>query len=209
MRLTEAPSRILAHPLVHRAAQILGAPGAKGRLRKIGRRYQRRPPRRAKVLEVACGPVPAFELPEAFCVGLDVEGDHVRSFLRFARWGVVGDATALPFRSASFWEVRCCAFLHHLSDEDALRALREARRVVSPEGAMLVMDGVWPKRPWARPIAWLVDFLDRGRHFRTEEELLRLVERALRRRPRARRYTHAWNGLEVVVLDPISPEGDG
>lgn len=42
---------------------------------------------------------------------------------------VMGDALALPFADGSMDYVLCSMFLHHLSSEDALRAVREMRRV--------------------------------------------------------------------------------
>jgi ubiquinone/menaquinone biosynthesis C-methylase UbiE len=52
--------------------------------------------------------------------------------------GVTGDALALPFADSSFDVVHCCLFLHHLSEEESIRFLREALRV--SRRAVLVND---------------------------------------------------------------------
>jgi SAM-dependent methyltransferase len=46
------------------------------------------------------------------------------------------DMRALPFRSASFGAIWCCATLLHLTADDALVALGEMRRVLLPGGLL-------------------------------------------------------------------------
>jgi SAM-dependent methyltransferase len=52
--------------------------------------------------------------------------------------GVAGDALALPFADSSFDVVHSCLFLHHLTEEQTVRFLREALRVC--RRAVLVND---------------------------------------------------------------------
>lgn len=44
---------------------------------------------------------------------------------------VAADATELPFATGSFHVATCCTALHHFEDDDAVRVLRELRRVAT------------------------------------------------------------------------------
>jgi ubiquinone/menaquinone biosynthesis C-methylase UbiE len=61
-----------------------------------------------------------------------------------------GDATALPIADGSAAAVICSLLLHHLPPEPKLAALREARRVIRPGGALHIADWGRPADPLAR-----------------------------------------------------------
>jgi SAM-dependent methyltransferase len=102
-----------------------------------------------RVLEVGAGPglvtdvlrrrapwVVAVELDEplAAALGRRLEGGNVEV--------VTADASALPFRSASFSAVACFTMLHHVPSlpmQD--RMLAELRRVLRPGGVLVGTDG--------------------------------------------------------------------
>jgi len=92
------------------------------------------------VLDVGCGAadVPRAILTSARRRGHDLEItclDRSEQMLAIASRDaggmsfLRGDATALPFADASFDVATCCLALHHFVREDAIRALRELRRV--------------------------------------------------------------------------------
>ncbi len=63
-------------------------------------------------------------------VGVDVNPSSVNTIAARADIeSVQGDALALPFADSSFDMVVCSLFLHHLTDEVAVKLIREMRRV--------------------------------------------------------------------------------
>jgi ubiquinone/menaquinone biosynthesis C-methylase UbiE len=72
---------------------------------------------------------------------------------------MVGDAGALPFRDSSFDLVLCNSVLHHIANPS--RLLAEIRRVVTPDGAILLRDLRRPSRfGFPFHVRWY------GRHYR-------------------------------------------
>lgn len=99
----------------------------------------------------------------------------------------VGDACELPFPSETFDAVTCIQVLHHF--ESPVEALREARRVLKPEGAALFADMVRPpgeivKRLYVRVFGAEYDalqkrlYLDSLRAALTPKELASAVREA-------------------------------
>lgn len=72
-------------------------------------------------------------------VGLEHETDRAQVAARHAPV-VVGDATTLPFATATMGTVLCIHVLHHLRDPAAV--LSEARRVLGPGGHLLLAETV-------------------------------------------------------------------
>ncbi len=104
------------------------------------RRFRRLLGARARVIDIGCGP--GLEMADLSLMGLDATGlDVSREQLRLARdrlpsaalaWGT---ALALPFAPASFDGAWASASLHHLTREEAPRALAEIRRALVDGGA--------------------------------------------------------------------------
>lgn len=114
--------------------------------------------------------------------------------------GFLAPAEHLPFADDSFDEARATGFLHHLSDENAIAAIREMHRCLRKGGRLIVLEDVWPLRARTRPIAWLIRRLDRGKYMRTEERLLALFQEACPGSWECRRFTYTLVGHELLYL---------
>jgi ubiquinone/menaquinone biosynthesis C-methylase UbiE len=111
-------------------------------------------------------------------VCLDVEGPKLAHLRRTGATGapVLGDATRMPFRTASLDLVVCVDMSHHLTDSELEAALGEARRVLRPAGRLVFLDAVLNDR-WIGRTLWS---LDRGSHPRPATELRATVTREFR-----------------------------
>ena len=111
-------------------------------------------------------------------VCLDMEGPKLAELRRTSRSGapVQGDATRLPFRSASVGIVVCVNVSHHLTDSELDAALREVQRVLHPSGRLIFLDAVLNDR-WIGRMLWS---LDRGSHPRRATDLRAAVMRGFR-----------------------------
>jgi ubiquinone/menaquinone biosynthesis C-methylase UbiE len=105
-----------------------------------------------RLLDVGCGPgldtawLAPLVAPSGMVVGLDRDAGMIRAAGRGRRGRpaaahLVGDGSALPFRSASFDGVRADRVLQHAIDPEAL--LAEMVRVTRPGGTVLCVDTDW------------------------------------------------------------------
>lgn len=135
-------------------------------------RFAAHMPQGASVLDLGCGPGCDGALLRAHglrVVGLDLSLGMLRAGIaEFPFPRVQADLRALPFACASVAGVWANACLLHLSPEDALRALREIKRVVPP-GALVHLsvkegqDSGWETARYGRPRwfhFWSADALD-------------------------------------------------
>jgi ubiquinone/menaquinone biosynthesis C-methylase UbiE len=108
-------------------------------------------------------------------VCLDMEGPKLAHLRRTGRTGtpVQGDATRMPFRTASVDLVVCVDVSHHLTDSELDAALDEVKRVLHPSGRFVFLDAVLNDR-WIGRTLWS---LDRGSHPRRAIELRAAVTR--------------------------------
>lgn len=140
-----------------------------------------------RVLDVACGPgnfsreFAHAAGQEGLVVGLDASRTMLaRGAADGERAGaanlalVRGDATALPFRDASFDGVCCFAALHLFAEP--MGALDEMRRVLAPGGRIALMTSI--RRPvTVRPMKPVVERLSGMRVFEPEEITAALAQR--------------------------------
>ena len=140
--------RALIHDLIMRLQDRLGL--WKLRVKAVG-------PAQGRVLEVGVGTGMNFRHYRSAkeIVALDTDPaliDRARARARAAGCPVLlteGDACALPFRDASFDTV--VETLIFCSVPEALRGLREARRVLRPGGVIRMLEHTRSPRPrWAR-----------------------------------------------------------
>lgn len=91
--------------------------------------------------------------PGVSVVGLDPDRKAlVRGRKKSAQAGVSiqfdqGFADKLPYPDASFDRVFSSFMFHHLHEQDRVKALSEARRVLAPGGSLHLMDMVRPRGP--------------------------------------------------------------
>lgn len=111
-------------------------------------------------------------------VCLDVEAPKLAHLHRTGRNGapVLGDATRMPFRTASVNLVVCVDMSHHLTDSELEAVLGEVQRVLHPSGRLVFLDAVLNDR-WIGRALWS---LDRGRYPRRATDLRAAVTRGFR-----------------------------
>lgn len=122
-----------------------------------------------RALDVGCGTGELLRMlaplrPEATFIGADVDPD-VLTIAR-AKLTSVGSrvtllearADALPLPSSSFDLVISSMMLHHLDTATKVSALREWRRVLSPGGALLLVDLGVPRPCWLKLLLWPLRF---------------------------------------------------
>jgi ubiquinone/menaquinone biosynthesis C-methylase UbiE len=111
-----------------------------------------------RVLDLGCGTATLLLLLKERCPSAEVVGvDGDPKVLAFARakaekQGVAirfdeALATQLPYGDASFDRVLSSLMLHHLTRDEKLQALREARRVLAPGASFHLVD-FGPPRNW-------------------------------------------------------------
>lgn len=152
---------LLERPLIYRAWQ---APFAAQKLRPIADLPALR--KAGRVLDMACGPGNHAHLFDpASYTGVDTNPDYVASARqRHAGQFEVGDACSYaPADGEGFDLIFANSFLHHLSDEQAQQALANMARLCKPNGRLLLMDLVLPKK---RSVARVLARADRGDHAR-------------------------------------------
>jgi len=76
---------------------------------------------------------------------------------------IAADAAALPFRDARFDRVSISLGLHHMPRETRYLALREAHRVLQPEGVLYLQEYNLPRRGAARLLALFYARIDFSR----------------------------------------------
>jgi len=81
---------------------------------------------------------------------------------------VVMDALNMTFANDSFDNVLVIGFLHHLSDEDSSKALSEIKRVLKPDGKLLLIEDSPTRDKW-NVIDKYLQKLDEGENIRPAE----------------------------------------
>lgn len=177
MRAVMAPVyRVLEHASGYALAQVLARPTT-DRFRELIRKQVHAKPGE-KLLDVGCGTGNYRGSFGCEYFGVDINPDYIekaRSHLdgRFA----VMDCTRLDFESGTFDHVITIATTHHLTDDELVRVVREARRVCKSSGRVHVLDAILPVTPnFTFKRIWFG--LDRGRYPREYEHLCDLVAKA-------------------------------
>lgn len=128
------------------------------------------------ILDIGCGlGVHRKLFSKCRYTGIDINPEYI-SFARrmFGEAFFVMEAGRLQFEDASFTQAISIAMCHHLDDTTIQSMIREALRVLKPEGALHVID---PVLPVSSP-AILKTFVfrsDRGRFQRTLGQMGELI----------------------------------
>ena len=188
----------LDKPALYQLAQGVLAPGARTTLIRFLRESVRSLPAHTHLLDVGCGPESWLFEAGLRPVGLDLSETYIAEWTKRGDRAVVGSADALPFQNGSFDGIWSIGLLHHLPDVTVRRTMEECARVCRRDGGyVMIMDSVWPRAAWRRPLAWLIRRMDRGEFIRTEDELRSLLHPEYRWS--VRRITYALTGLELLV----------
>lgn len=198
--------RLLDYPLVYNLMQFFLAPASEYFLKRNFQSFF--PDSKGLVLDVGCGPRLNTPYPRGIVMGVDLNFKNIRQYSsRRFQSGLVASGDHLPFKENSFDESRTFGFLHHMPKEKAILAIREMIRCTNIGGRVIILDSVWPKDPWMRPLAWLNLRLDRGPWMLSEEELADLVQEAYPSVWEKHRFTYTLVGHEAVALI-MKKEGD-
>jgi SAM-dependent methyltransferase len=189
--------RILDRPAVYALAQHVFAPGQDARITQRIREILSGVPNAGPLLDLGCGPQSWLTKVGLKPYGLDISPGYVAEYRKLGGPGVVGSAAQVPFGDRSFEGVWSVGLLHHLPEDLAGAALREAIRVCRRGGYVAILDAVKPTAAWRQPLATMIRKMDRGRFMRSEEALKALLPD----RPSwtCTRFTFAATGLEMLV----------
>jgi ubiquinone/menaquinone biosynthesis C-methylase UbiE len=168
-----------------------------------------RQPGPASILDIGCGTGrllrrAARRVPDARMTGVDASEEMIRvarasvngtAPIRF----VHGFAEDMPFGDESFDLVVTTMSFHHWSDQSL--GLREARRVLAPDGTFVLVD--------ALAAGWVRWFLMRSHHgrFNPPETLERMLQQAGFDGARFVRVPRSGGVVQVVLSQPAPSAG--
>ena len=130
-----------------------------------------------KVLDIGCG-TGEFSVffQNAAYTGIDAEKKYIDYAQRNCKGKfLIADASHLPFSENAFDKVIIMGVLHHMNDEQCRRVLAEARRVLSSNGRMLVMEDI--KLAEENFLTRFIHRFDLGKNIRNKEEYRILLQR--------------------------------
>jgi len=132
-----------------------------------------------RTLDLGCGPGAFADLFAGDdYVGVDLNSryiDHARKTRQGAF--VVGDARRVDLPDARFDQILIFGLLHHLPDEDVRAVLAECRRLLAPDGRVLVIEDI-PAISRLNLIGHLIHQVENGEHIRAVAEYQRLYSEA-------------------------------
>jgi len=177
MRALMAPlHRLAEHTKGYALAQWLSRPTTERFRALIGSRVNPSPSE--TLLDVGCGPGHYRSSFTCQYSGIDINPDYIRmASSRLDGRFVVMDGTRLEFADETFDHVISVAILHHLTDEQVVQMVREARRVCKPSGRVHLLDAILPITP-NFTFKRIIFQLDRGEYPRTYEHLCELIAKA-------------------------------
>jgi SAM-dependent methyltransferase len=132
-----------------------------------------------RVLDVGCGPGDMRpHLGDVNYTGMDLNADYIRSARINAMPGdqyYVGNVvTNMSFQAHSFDLILLMGILHHLNDEQCRLLLLSLAELLSPEGRIVSLDGVYIENQ--RMLSKQILDWDVGQHVRTREQYTSLCD---------------------------------
>ncbi len=196
--MSENPAfRLLEKPWFYRLIQSLLAPGADELVVQYIQELLAHLPPAHRMVDIGCGPSSWLWRVDEHPLGVDISPSYSSQFHIAGEPATTASAGYLPFASRSFDGVWSVGMLHHLHEEIARQALQEFERICSPDGYIVMIDAVLPKRAWRRPLAYAVRRSDRGRYVRSQSELESLLP--ARQDWTVARHRYSYTGLEILV----------
>lgn len=131
------------------------------------------------ICELGCGPGSNYPfLSSRDYLGIDIGRDYIgHARETYGEHFQVGDVSAgIDGIDRRFDIVLVHSVLHHLDDDQVVRTLTNARRLLAPGGSLHVFDVVLP--PWWT-LAGVLARLDEGRHVRLWERWEPLFQRSM------------------------------
>lgn len=128
-----------------------------------------------QVLDIGCG-TGEFSVffPAENYIGIDIDLDNIKyANKHYQRKFLVADGKKLPFKNNHFTKVLVLGVFHHLSDANAQMVLSEIKRVLRPDGRLLVMEDT----RCANLVTNFLQHFDQGEFIRTGEEWLSMFSR--------------------------------
>lgn len=134
-----------------------------------------------RIVEIGCatGNISAL-FAQSDYTGIDINPSSIEAAKRKHRGAsytfLCNDITRGELPSDSFDCVLLSHTVHHVSDQMAERFCAEAARILRPGGQLVILDMERPSGS-APSVRRLYQRLDRGRYFRTKDEMAALVSR--------------------------------
>ena len=166
-------TRVLSFSPVYRLWQ---SPFAAQKMRPITSHNDMKNVRR--VLDIGCGPgTNAKYFKHCQYQGLDLNPSYIETAKRLHPWGSFSTEDATKYQPAEKFDfVLLNSLLHHLNDEQVSVVLKAARRAMTNDGAVHIIELVKAKQGLPAFLA----SKDRGEYPRIEEHWLRLFEQEFR-----------------------------
>lgn len=134
-----------------------------------------------KVLDIGCGTGAFARLFDKnnYC-GIDIFPEYIKYAKKNTSHNFeVMDAISLKFPDAHFDRALIMAVLHHLNDEDSAKVIREAKRVLKPNGQILIVEDAKIPRLENALVRFAQKF-DKGKFIRTPEKYEKIASRYLK-----------------------------
>ena len=132
-----------------------------------------------RTLDLGCGPGAFADLFAGDdYVGVDMNARYI-DHARKSRPGafIVGDARRVELPDGRFDQILIFGLLHHLPDEDVRAVLAECRRLLAPNGRVLVIEDI-PAISRLNLIGHLIHLVENGEHIRAVEAYQKLYSEA-------------------------------
>ncbi len=129
-----------------------------------------------KVLDIGCGTGEFSSLFDAnFYCGIDISPGYISYAEKNSKGEFkVMDATNIDFPDQSFDFILIMAVLHHLNDKKAKKVIREAARILKPDGKILIMEDAKIKKLENAVVRFIQKF-DKGEFIRTPADYQKII----------------------------------